>query len=622
MRVRSSSIRIARPIAAAVTAAIMLAVLAPLAPHSQPGPVKVRASETSHAVNGTQDFSVPSDSTHIAIHWSGHPGAVVTAAFSSDGKAFSAPVPVEIDDGNGGESGGETYGAVMGVDSIQVVRVTADRPLAKLTVLALDAAGPEPMPLGIGAQADGATMLPPIITRSQWGADETLRFDPAGDEFWPREYFPLQKLIVHHTAGRNHDPNPAATVRAIYYYHAVTRRWFDIGYNYLIDEQGRVYEGRYARDFWNGEVPTSDNPAGLTVAAGHTKYYNLGSMGIALLGDFTSQPPTPAAQASLVRMLAWAAARNGIDPLGANTYSNPQTGLHKFVANIAGHRDYSATGCPGGVLYAMLPSIRKRVAAQINTWPGQIFNPARSIAFAPGTYVGRVFNASGWSTASRSATLVQGSSAPTDQLATVPHQSGSWYHVTAGTWAGYWVQASSSIVLKGAPPQSLVAYDMARPLSFPAGTYIGRRFSSYGKVTAAKTYTLSKGSIGYATKKSTIPGQSGTWYFVSYGVWRGYWVREAPGMSLGAPPPPLPTPIAIYNPARTLNLAPGTYVGRRFSAYGVPAGSYSYTLSKTSSAPTSRYSRLPGQTGNWYYIIDGVWRTYWIRQSAGTTLAP
>src|SRR4029077_14445951 len=117
-------------------------------------------------------------------------------------------------------------------------------------------------------------------------------------------------------------------------------------------------------------------------------------------------------------------------------------------------------------------------------------------------------------------------------------------------------------------------------------------------------------SVGYTTKKSTILGQSGTWYFVSYGVWRGYWVRAVPGMGLGAPPPPLPTPIAIYNPARTLNLAPGTYVGRRFSAYGVPAGSYSYTLSTPSPAPRSRYSKLPGQTGNWYYIIDGVWRTY------------
>jgi hypothetical protein len=84
----------------------------------------------------------------------------------------------------------------------------------------------------------------------------------------------------------------------------------------------------------------------------------------------------------------------------------------------------------------------------------------------------------------------------------------------------------------------------------------------------------------------------------------------------------LPEPIAIYDPPRTLWFAPGTYTGRLFSAYGVPAGSHTHTLTKASSAPTSRYSTLPGQTGNWYYIVDGVWDTFWIKESAGTTLAP
>ena len=189
--------------------------------------------------------------------------------------------------------------------------------------------------------------------------------DAAGDEQWPREYFPVQKLVVHHTAGRNADPDPAATVRAIYYYHAVTRRWADIGYNYLIDEQGRVYEGRYARDFWNGATPSSDNLAGLGVAAGHTKYYNQGTMGIALLGTFTSQAPTPAAHASLVRMLAWASAKYHIDPTGAALYVNPEPGVTGTQPNIAGHRDYASTACPGGVLYATLPSIRAEVAAHL-----------------------------------------------------------------------------------------------------------------------------------------------------------------------------------------------------------------------------------------------------------------
>jgi N-acetylmuramoyl-L-alanine amidase len=614
---------VVRPFIAAVAAAMMLSILAPMAPRVEPGPVKVRAAEVTEAVDGQRDFSVSRDSTHVAVHWRGSPDAVVRVSFSTDGRTFTKPTPVELDDESGAPADGETYGTLMGVEGVTVVRVSTDRPLDKVTVLALNASGAQPLPLGVGAVADAGTDIPPIISRSQWGADETLRFDPAGDEFWPREYYPVQKLIVHHTAGRNNDPDPAATVRAIYYYHAVTRRWFDIGYNYLIDEAGRVYEGRYARDFWNGEMPSSDNVDGLTVAGGHTKYFNQGTMAIALLGDFTSHTPTAAAQASLVKMLAWAAAKYNIDPHGASTYVNPFSGVTKTTNNIGGHRDYSNTGCPGGVLYALLPTIRDRVAAAMNTWPGETYNPPRRLYFAAGTYIGHKFSPSGAITASKPFTLAHGSSALTSQVASVPTQSGSWYYVTTGVWAGYWVAAATGTWVGPAPPRpSVTVFATARPIVVPAATIVGRRFSSYGTVTASKSYTLSRGSMTWTTQKSTIPGQSGNWYYITYGLWRGYWIQEIPGMWLGPPAPPLPVPIAVYDPPRRLQLAPGTYVGKRFSQFGVPAGSYSYTLTKTSSAPTSRYSTLPGQTGNWYYIVDGIWDTFWIKESAATTLLP
>jgi hypothetical protein len=610
-----------RPVSAALGAALLLAALAPLAPSVEPAAVNVRASETTHAVDGSHDFIVPSTATHIAIHWKGHPDARVTAALSADGTDFSEPEPVDIDEDDGPPGDGETYGALIGVDEIQVVRVSADRPLAQVSVLALDASGPDPLPLGLGAATAGATTVPPIIRRSAWGADESLRFDDAGDEQWPREYFPVQKIMVHHTAGRNADPNPAATVRAIYYYHAVTRRWADIGYNYLIDEAGRVYEGRYARDFWNGAIPSADNVAGLGVAAGHTKYVNQGSMGIALLGTFTSQAPTPAARASLVRMLAWASAKYGIDPQGSGTYVNPQTGFSQTTYNISGHRDYASTGCPGAVVYAQLPTIRADVAAQMNPWPGEIYNPPRQLHFEAGTYVGLKFTSSGGIIGSKTYTLSTPSSAPTDQASTIPLRSGTWYHVTAGVWADYWIQASPRLTLSASPvPPTVEAFDTARPLSVPAGTYVGRKFSTYGDVTASLSRTVTAGSTVWTTHKSTIPKQSGNWYYVTVGVWEGYWFPESAGMTLGAPPPPFPTPIAIFNPTRTLSLAPGTYVGQRFSAYGISAGTWTATLTTTTSAPTSRYSTLPGQSGYWYYIVDGVFESYWIRESASTTL--
>ncbi len=175
--------------------------------------------------------------------------------------------------------------------------------------------------------------------------------------------------------------------------------------------------------------------------------------------------------------------------------------------------------------------------------------------------------------------------------------------------------------MSAAPPtQLLESYETARPLTIPAGTKTGRKFDTYGTVTASKPLTFTAPTVVWAVKKSSIPNQSGNWYFITVGAWKGYWILDMPGMSLGGPPPPIPTPIAVYNPQRTLYLAPGTYVGRRFSQYGVPAGSYTATITQASSAPTSRYSTLPGQTGNWYYITLGIWDTYWIKEGPGITL--
>ena len=620
---------IIRRLSAAMTAAMLLTAGAPIAPSSDSGPVKVRASETSHAVDRTHDFAISSAATHINIHWAGEPDAHLTAAFSSDGKVFSELTAVEAEDADEApdpqpeQASDETYGPLMGVDRVTVVRVHADRPLARVTVLALDASGPATPPFGLGAQALGTTAIPGVISRAAWGADESLRFDGAGDERWPREYYPLQKLVVHHTAGRNQDPNPAATVRAIYYFHAVTRRWGDIGYSYLIDEAGRVYEGRHSRDYWNGTIPTSDSLDGLAVAGGHALHHNQGTMGIALLGTFGTRAPTAAARASLVRMLAWASAKYHLDPRASSTYTNPLTGIKRYVPNIAGHRDYQATACPGGVLYGLLPTIRNDVAAAMNLWPGQVFNPPRRLAFVAGTYVGYRFNAGGSVIASKSYTLAKASSAPTNQLNTVPGHSGSYYFVTAGVWAGWWVQASSRLTIGPAPATPVVEdFGIARWITVPAGTKTGRKFDAFGQVTASKTIVLSAQTIVWASKRSAIPGQVNRWYYVTVGAWEGYWIQETAGVTLGAPPPPLPEPIAIYDPPRTLHFAPGTYVGRQYSAYGVLAGTYSYTLTTSSTAHTSRYSALPGQTGNWYYIIDGVWESYWIKESSGTTLAP
>lgn len=191
-----------------------------------------------------------------------------------------------------------------------------------------------------------------IVTRCEWGADETIMT-------WAPEYFAVQKLTIHHTATANGDADPAATVRAIYRYQAVDRGFGDIGYQYLIDEQGLVYEGRHSG---NDAYPAHDTSGTNVVTAAHIGGYNSGNIGIALLGTLTSVDARPAARGSLEQLLRELALRHGIDAHGASSYVNPVNGTTKEVANISGHRDWAATECPGGALYAQLPSIRQAVA--------------------------------------------------------------------------------------------------------------------------------------------------------------------------------------------------------------------------------------------------------------------
>ncbi|MEU3619937.1 N-acetylmuramoyl-L-alanine amidase [Streptomyces sp. NPDC006872] len=199
------------------------------------------------------------------------------------------------------------------------------------------------------------------ITRAGWGADESLRFKADGTENSPQTYYPAQTMTVHHTAGVNGDPDPAATIRAYYYLHAITNDWGDIGYHYLIDEAGLIYEGRYSG---TDGIPAHD-VSGKMVTAFHASGYNSGNLGIALLGNSNEQPPTAAARQSLTRLLAALSAYHNFDPEAAVTFVNPVNGVRKDVQMISGHRDWLATECPGTTLYGDLPALRKDVAAKL-----------------------------------------------------------------------------------------------------------------------------------------------------------------------------------------------------------------------------------------------------------------
>ncbi len=214
---------------------------------------------------------------------------------------------------------------------------------------------------------------PVVMTRTEWGCP-----DGQGNPRGTPGYTAVTHLIVHHTANANTATDWAAVVRSIWNFHIFTNGWSDIGYNYLIDPNGVVYEGRAGGD---------------NVTGAHFSCQNSGTMGVALLGTFTSVKPTDAALASLKELLSWKADQREIDPLLASYHA----GMQQSLLNISGHRDgnglarsCTTTECPGEMFYPMLPGIRTEVSSVVNpvndfslttTTPNQVVAKGSSISF-------------------------------------------------------------------------------------------------------------------------------------------------------------------------------------------------------------------------------------------------
>lgn len=211
-----------------------------------------------------------------------------------------------------------------------------------------------------------------VISRKSWGANESYRYlkdntkdadlieipsetyekykkeltyskvvakDSSGKKYvWPLQYpEKVKKFIIHHTATTKNLNDPRQAIRDIYYYHAITRGWGDIGYNYIFDQDGRVYEGRYGGD---------------GVIGAHAGIGNNGSVGIAVLGDFESSKVPDKVIKALGTFIGAKAKIHKIKPDGKSTFRG------KNSPNIIGHRDIMATTCPGGYLYSKLATLR------------------------------------------------------------------------------------------------------------------------------------------------------------------------------------------------------------------------------------------------------------------------
>jgi N-acetylmuramoyl-L-alanine amidase len=339
----------------------VMVVLSPVSAGATTWTVPTAAEQVTTSVTGERVVKLTAPAGHVAAYWNGSPRARVTLAFSTDGTQFSDPIDAGRDELGEQRANGVTYGAVQESHSAVAVRITSDRPIGHLTVLGLTDGPATTQRTLAPAAAAAATTQPAVVPRAEWGADESLMtFPPA--------FYPTKKLIVHHTATSNDYADRAGAesqIRAIYHYHAVTQAWGDIGYNFLIDKFGTIYEGRYSRTYPAGTYPSGDNAIGYGVTGAQTSGWNSGTVGVALLGTFTDQDITPAARAALEALLAWEASRNGIDPLLTEKFTNPVSAAVITTPNIAGHRDYNATACPGDTFYPTLPALRAAVAALI-----------------------------------------------------------------------------------------------------------------------------------------------------------------------------------------------------------------------------------------------------------------
>ncbi|WP_053226516.1 N-acetylmuramoyl-L-alanine amidase [Solirubrobacter soli] len=208
---------------------------------------------------------------------------------------------------------------------------------------------PQPTRRARAAQATGA---PPMVPRADWGADQVPpRTGPS--------YGVVEAAFVHHTVTAvDYAPDQSAgIVLGIARYHRDSNGWNDIGYNFLVDRYGVIFEGRA------GGVEAA-------VIGAQAQGWNSVSTGIACLGTFTNIPLDAPAMESLAKLIGWKLSLHGVPVQGTVTLQSGGGESNRYpygelvdFQRISGHRDGCETSCPGEQLYAQLPALRSRAAA-------------------------------------------------------------------------------------------------------------------------------------------------------------------------------------------------------------------------------------------------------------------
>ena len=336
-------------------------------------PMVLGPESPEHAFNGIQlTWTVVGDPTLLRLE-------LITQRDGVWGEWMEVPHEDEflLDDAPAGTQTSTIYTIEPGAQAWQLRISTPDATLAAITTLrvtTMDTRAQTDARIELPAATEPlvAGAKPAIIARTTWGDASVKRWDANGsaglttEATWMPTDAEIAKpthLVLHHTATPNDGPtsNWPARVRQIWGYHTITNDWGDIGYHFLIDPNGVIYEGRYQ----------GLRPDGAVIDGAHNYGFNRGTIGIAMLGTFEDVTPTAKAQVALDNLVAYLMTRYRIQPDTTAYYAHQRMTLNTIV----GHRDAQlpgrSTACPGTTLHALLPALRVKARATVAAAPAQ-----------------------------------------------------------------------------------------------------------------------------------------------------------------------------------------------------------------------------------------------------------
>ena len=338
---------------------LQMAALAPAA-SLLPSFVRAAGADTGTPI-GTGAIIDGDGLAGLSLSWTGASDAVAAVVRPLVAAEWGEEIVIHADRGHGPEdASGRLHGPAVLVPQATaywigaragrdlLVHELAARPRA-LTQFATDPAIVEPIP---GLE---------ILERTNW--TDVPRLDTIDCALGASVYglgcrsdVGIRHAIVHHTVNVNSysESDVPDLLYGIQRYHMDTRGWDDIGYNFVIDRFGRIWQAR------EGDVFEP-------ITAGHTTGLNTESVGVAVLGTFTAAAPPDAVTESLGLLLGWKLGLHGVDPLGRTLVRSAggdyaEHGEMVDLLNISGHRDHQQTGCPGNELYGRIDDVRAQAA--------------------------------------------------------------------------------------------------------------------------------------------------------------------------------------------------------------------------------------------------------------------